>query len=270
VNAITTLDADAAPDASHKPEDGQPSPAPVDVPRGVEALLDTLYARYLGLETIFDLQVARTGAVELHHPEEVLFRSVHMSSELWLRLAGYELERAGALLDGDRTALAARLIRRAEASVRMVIEATGLLETMPAPEYHEFRTQLGEASGLQSPGYAYLRHTCRELSRKLDAAVGDDDALYDLYLHHRDDPRYDVCEALLDLDAGLDRFRARHLQIARRFLGETIAGTGGTTGIPYLRNNLGHQLFPRLWELRDRIARESGATAHGYGTPRDA
>jgi tryptophan 2,3-dioxygenase len=191
-----------------------------------------------------------------------------MSSELWLRLAGYELERVDALIEANRIALAARLVRRAETSVRMVTEATGLLETMPAPEYHEFRTALGDASGLQSPGYAYVRKTCRDLARRLDNLVGDDDALLDLYRNHRDDAPYDLCEALLDLDAGLDRFRTRHIQIARRFLGESIVGTGGTTGIEYLRGNLGHQLFPRLWELRDRIARESGALTLGYGTPR--
>jgi len=213
--------------------------------------------------------VARSGDAELHHPEEVLFRSVHMSSELWLRLAGYELERVLALLQTDSVVLAARLVRRAEQSVKLVIEATALLESMPAPDYHQFRIYFGEASGLQSPGYAYLRRTCRELGHKLDKLVGDDDALFDLYLHQRADPRYELCEALLDLDASLDRFRARHIQIARRFLGESISGTGGTAGIEYLRNNLGLQLFPRLWELRDRIARASGAVAAGYGTPKD-
>jgi tryptophan 2,3-dioxygenase len=249
-----------------------PQPAdriPTAIPRAVEALLETPYARYLELATLYDIQVAQHGDTPLHHAEEVVFRSVHMVSELWLRLAAYELERVGALLDGGRVALAARLVRRAETSVRMVTEASGLLETMPAAEYHEFRTQLGEASGLQSPGYAFVRRTCRELAPRLDMIVGDDDALFELYMRDRDDPRYDLCEALLDLDAGLDRFRTRHLQIARRFLGELTVGTGGTAGIDYLRGNLGHELFPRLWALRDRIARASGAVSAGYGTPRE-
>jgi tryptophan 2,3-dioxygenase len=98
--------------------------------------------------------------------------------------------------------------------------------------------------------------------------VGDDDALFVLYTSGRADLRYDLCEALLDLDATLDRFRTRHLQIAERFLGESTQGTGGQ-GVGYLRQNLGSRLFPRLWKLRERIASDSGAVSYGYGTPVD-
>jgi tryptophan 2,3-dioxygenase len=238
------------------------------VPRGVEALLDSPYARYLNLETVFDIQVANTPEAQLRHPEEVLFRSVHLSSELWLRLAGYELERACATMRAGQLSGATRLVRRAEQSVTLVTEASAVLEGMAAPDYHQFRVYFGEASGLQSPGYAYLRGVCRTVANALDVLVGDDDALFSLYTERRDDPLYDLCEALLDLDAGIDRFRARHLQIARRFLGELTVGTGGTAGIDYLRRNMGHELFPRLWAVRDRIARASGAVTSGYGTPR--
>jgi tryptophan 2,3-dioxygenase len=240
----------------------------VAVPRGVEALLDSPYARYLNLETLFDIQVAHTAGAQLRHPEEVLFRSVHLSSELWLRLAGYELERASAMMRTGQLAAATRLARRAEQSITMVTEASGVLEGMAAPDYHQFRVYFGEASGLQSPGYAYVRGVCRSVASALDAVVGDNDALFSLYTERRDDPLYDLCEALLDLDAGIDRFRARHLQIARRFLGELTVGTGGTAGIDYLRKNMGHELFPRLWAVRDQIARASGAVSAGYGTPR--
>jgi tryptophan 2,3-dioxygenase len=240
----------------------------VAVPRGVEALLDSPYARYLNLEIVFDIQVAETEGSQLRHPEEVLFRTVHVSSELWLRLAGYELDRAVAAMRAGQLMAATRLARRAEQSITMVIEATGLLEGMAAPDYHQFRIYFGEASGLQSPGYAYVRNVCRAVATAFDALVGDDDALFNLYTARRDDPLYDLSEALLDLDAGLDRFRARHLQIARRFLGELTVGTGGTAGIEYLRKNMGHELFPRLWAVRDQIARASGAVSSGYGTPR--
>ena len=97
--------------------DAQPvTLAPTGIPRAVQALLETPYARYLELATLYDVQVAEHGDTTLHHAEEVVFRSVHMVSELWLRLAAFELERVGALLDGGRVALAARLVRRAEAS----------------------------------------------------------------------------------------------------------------------------------------------------------
>lgn len=236
--------------------------------KGINELLDSPYARYLDLETLFEIQIADRGSLPLHHPEEVLFRSVHLSSELWLRLAGYELERTRAALDAGAILPAARLARRAGESVERVTENTGMLESMPAADYHAYRIHFGEASGLQSPGYAFVRRQCKDLAAALDQVVGDDDALYALYTGPRDDPRYDLCQALLDLDAALDRFRARHIQIARRFLGEMTAGTGGQ-GVDYLRRNLGQQVFPRLWDVGDRIARSAGAVSYGYGNTRD-
>lgn len=238
------------------------------LPRSIHALLDTPYARYLQLDELFDIQAAATEGHRLHHPEEVLFRSVHMSSELWLRLASYELERARDALAASHVTHATRLIERAVMSVDRVVEATGMLETMPAADYHVFRVHFGEASGLQSPGYAYLRREARELAAALDALVADDDELLALYTTGRGDPRYDLCEALLDLDATLDRFRQLHVQIARRFLGEATGGTGGTQGVAYLRGNVGHQLVPRLWAVRERLANEAGSTPYGYGNPR--
>lgn len=237
------------------------------LPKGIRSLLDTPYAQYLGLETIFDLQVSEGVPAQLNHSEEVIFRTVHMSSELWLRLAGFEIERTRAAIEAGQIVAANRLALRARMSVDRVIEATAMLQMMPAAAYHEFRTELGNASGLQSPGYAYLRRECKGLSNAFDAAVGDDDALFALYMTGRDDPRYDFAEALLDLDATLDRFRALHLQIAERFLGGNTQGTGGSEGVPYLKRNIGHKLFPRLWDLRERIATASGAASYGYGTP---
>lgn len=244
-------------------------PQPVEqLPKSIRGLLDTPYALYLNLDDVFDIQVAGTPDAVLHHPEEVLFRSVHLSSELWLRQAGYEIERVRDALAMDLMVHAIRLITRARMSVERVMEGTRMLETMPAADYHQFRVHFGGASGLQSPGYAYVRRECRSLSSMLDGIVGDDDALFALYATAagRMQPEYDLCEALVDLDATLDRFRSMHLQIAERFLGETTQGTGGQ-GVGYLRQNLGHRLFPRLWALRERLASESGAVSYGYGTP---
>ena len=65
-----------------------------ELPGGIQTLLDARYARTLGLSTVFALQVARIGDGTEHNPEEIVFRSVHTICELWLRLAGFELERA--------------------------------------------------------------------------------------------------------------------------------------------------------------------------------
>ncbi len=241
------------------------TPDSLEIPRAARALLEAPYAQYLDVATLFDVQVAaRQG---LRQPEELLFRTIHLVSELWLRLAGAEIERALEELGEDRIVRAVRLIRRADEAVQRVTEASRMFQAMPAAEYHQFRTSLGSASGLQSPGYAYVRLVSSQLAEALNSLIGDDDRLFHVYMEEIDTPLYTFCEALLDLDVSLDRFRASHVQIAQRFLGDSTEGTGGQ-GVAYLRNHIGQQHFPRLWALRTRLAEASGAVSYGYGGAR--
>jgi tryptophan 2,3-dioxygenase len=170
-------------------------------------------------------------------------------------------------VDDGALGRAVRLIRRADESVQRVTDATRMFQSMPAAEYHRFRTALGSASGLQSPGYAYVRLVGNTLAKTLYALIDNDDELFQIYMEEIDSPRYAFCEALLDLDVSLDRFRASHVHIAQRFLGDSTEGTGGQ-GVAFLRNHLGQQHFPRLWALRARLADASGAVSYGYGGAR--
>lgn len=242
---------------------------PPAIPRAAKALLDAPYAQYLDVATLFEIQGREPQSGTLRQPEELLFRTIHLSSELWLRLAGAELERAMDEVDNGNLARATRLVRRAEDAVQRVIDATSMFESMPAAEYHQFRVALGSASGLQSPGYAYIRLVCNRMAKTLDQLAADDDELFRIYQEEIDTPRYAFCEALLDLDAALDRFRSSHIHIAQRFLGDMTEGTGGQ-GVAFLRNHLGQQHFPRLWQLRGRLADASGAVSYGYGGPQSA
>ncbi|HLT20197.1 MAG TPA: tryptophan 2,3-dioxygenase family protein [Thermomicrobiales bacterium] len=237
---------------------------PPAIPRAARALLDAPYAQYLDVATLFEIQSREPESGKLRQPEELLFRTVHLSSELWLRLAGAELERAMEEAGSGNLTRAVRLVRRADEAVQRVIDATRMFEAMPAAEYHQFRVTLGNASGLQSPGYAYVRLVCNRLAESLGRLVGDEDELFRIYQQEIDTPRYAFCEALLDLDATLDRFRSSHVHIAQRFLGDMTEGTGGQ-GVAYLRNHIGQQHFSQLWALRGRLADATGAVSYGYG-----
>jgi tryptophan 2,3-dioxygenase len=237
---------------------------PPSIARGAKGLLDSPYAVYLNVATLYDIQGADKRAGELRHPEELLFRTVHQACELWLRLAGFEIEGADADVGAGELLRAVRRIDRACGCFNQVTEATKMLQSMPTEQYHRFRTSLGDASGIQSPGYAYVKQAANRLASALDTAVGDDDALFRLYTEQVDTPLYAVCEAMLDLDVSVDRFRSTHVHIAQRFLGEDTKGTAGQ-GIGYLRGVVGHQFFSRLWTLRGRIADAAGATVYGYG-----
>ena len=63
---------------------------------------------------------------------------------------------------------------------------------------------------------------------------------------------FDVAEALLDHDEMLGRWRWRHIQMVERQLGSK-SGTGGSTGVSYLRTTVDAKLFPELWALRSRL-----------------
>jgi tryptophan 2,3-dioxygenase len=62
----------------------------------------------------------------------------------------------------------------------------------------------------------------------------------------------EVCEALVDIDEGLQEWRYRHVKMVERIIGRKT-GTGGSAGSEYLRSTLFRPAFPDLWEIRSRL-----------------
>jgi len=72
-----------------------------------------------------------------------------------------------------------------------------------------------------------------------------------------DDPRawwdaYDMCEKLLDVEEGFQLWRFRHLKTVERIIGHK-SGTGGSSGVPFLKKALEHTFFPELIDVRTAI-----------------
>jgi tryptophan 2,3-dioxygenase len=61
-----------------------------------------------------------------------------------------------------------------------------------------------------------------------------------------------VAERLVDLDEGVQEWRYRHVKMVERTIG-TKRGTGGSSGVEYLRGTLFRPAFPDLWEIRSRL-----------------
>ena len=61
-----------------------------------------------------------------------------------------------------------------------------------------------------------------------------------------------VAERLVDLDEGFQEWRYRHVKMVERTIG-TKRGTGGSSGVEYLRGTLFQPVFPDLWEIRGRL-----------------
>jgi tryptophan 2,3-dioxygenase len=62
----------------------------------------------------------------------------------------------------------------------------------------------------------------------------------------------EVCEALVDIDEGVQEWRYRHVKMVERIIGAKT-GTGGSAGSSYLRSTLFRPAFPDLWEVRSRL-----------------
>ena len=56
-------------------------------------------------------------------------------------------------------------------------------------------------------------------------------------------------ELMVDFDEGLQEFRYRHVKIAERTIGSQ-AGTGGSSGVEYLKTSLFQPIFHDLWAVR--------------------
>ena len=73
-------------------------------------------------------------------------------------------------------------------------------------------------------------------------------ALHAVYLDESQ-PAAEVCEALIDIDEGIQEWRYRHVKMVERTIGVQV-GTGGSAGADYLRSTLFRPAFPELWQIR--------------------
>ena len=63
---------------------------------------------------------------------------------------------------------------------------------------------------------------------------------------------YETCEELVDIEDAFQQWRFRHLQVVQRTIGHKV-GTGGSSGVDFLRRALDLTFFPELYEVRTRI-----------------
>ena len=63
---------------------------------------------------------------------------------------------------------------------------------------------------------------------------------------------YETCEELVDIEDLFQQWRFRHLQVVSRTIGHK-SGTGGSSGVDFLRRALDLTFFPELYEVRVRV-----------------
>ncbi len=209
------------------------------------------YERYLRTDELLALQKAPE---ELLHKDETTFIVVHQASELLMKGAAFELERALAYIEQGDFFNSTRLIRRANQMVEQPITLLHVLETITPYDYHLIRAGLGHGSGLDSPGFLSLLHIGPRLGQafndqvKIAGLVVDD-----IYRRHEEFfGLHDVAERLLDFDERMQLFRFHHLKLAERIIGGHVVGTMGTP-VEVLQQRMEHWLYKDLWDIRNRI-----------------
>ena len=75
-------------------------------------------------------------------------------------------------------------------------------------------------------------------------------AIYEDTRSHWD--AYDMCEKLVDLETNFQLWRFRHLKTVERIIGFK-RGTGGSSGVKFLRQAIDIRLFPELIDVRTEI-----------------
>jgi tryptophan 2,3-dioxygenase len=206
------------------------------------------YERYLRTDELLALQKTPE---EWAHRDELLFQTVHQSSELWLKLASNEMEEAARLLGEGQLWSAVRLIRRAVMCIGYVTTTLEMLEQMSPWEYQEIRVVLGHGSGFDSPGFRAVAAATRRAGAAFTKLVRDSGLeLVELYQRGREfEDLYQLAELLTDWDERIWVWRFRHYAVVARSLGEDTSGTQGTP-VAVLGKLIAQRQLPELWKAR--------------------
>jgi len=116
------------------------------------------------------------------------------------------------------------------------------------PAYDEFLRYLGRH------GYA-IPAEC--LERDWSQPHIRNPKLVPVFKHIYDQPEtqwdaYEMCEKLVDVEENFHLWRFRHLKTVERIIGYK-KGTGGSSGVGYLKHALDLTLFPELFDVRTEI-----------------
>ena len=209
------------------------------------------YERYLRTDALLALQKAPKEQV---HRDELLFQTVHQSSELWLKLASTEVETAAEHLRAKEIAPALRLLRRASLCMQFITAQLDMLEQMSPWEYQTIRKVLGHGSGFDSPGFRAVRRVSPGLGEAFHVLRREAGlSILDLYMRGREfEDLYQLAEALTEWDERVTVWRFRHYKVVARIIGDEVVGTQGTP-VELLGGLIGKKLYPELWRARNEL-----------------
>jgi tryptophan 2,3-dioxygenase len=209
------------------------------------------YERYLRTDELLALQKSPD---EWAHRDELLFQTVHQSSELWLKLATTEAAEATNLIEAGDLGGAIRLLRRGADCLKIVTGALDMLEHLSPWEYQEVRKVLGHGSGFDSPGFRAVAKVTPPLGEAFHAVREQAGlTLVEVFTQGRQhEELYQLAEQLIEWDERVVVWRVRHFVVVERIIGGSVIGTQGTP-VEVLGKLIHKRFFPELWEVRNEL-----------------
>jgi tryptophan 2,3-dioxygenase len=260
---------------------------------------DMSYGDYLSLEQVLSAQ----NPLSTEH-DEMLFITIHQTSELWLKLAGHELNEAVNNIRDADFGHAFKVISRVKQIFNQLTQSWNILSTLTPVDYLKFRDALGHSSGFQSYGYRKLEfllgnknaslvdvHKATPIIHQELSDILSKPSLYDevikvlankrlaideqalnrdfsqpyvkndsvlnawLEVYRNADEHfelYELAEKLIDIEDAFQQWRFKHMYTVQRIIGNKM-GTGGSSGVSFLKKALDISFFPELFELRTHL-----------------
>ncbi|WP_156727763.1 tryptophan 2,3-dioxygenase family protein [Streptomyces apocyni] len=232
------------------------------------------YSDFLRLRELLGLQDDIGG-----EPDALFFVAIHQSYEIWFKVIVQALESTRDALAADDADSAAYWLRRVGAAEDVLLAQLPALETLSPARFKRVRDGLGSSSGLESvqfreieflsglkdPSYLEnIRFDPRDrerLRRRLDEPSlrdafndfcerrGTTDLVATTSDESTDPVVLRLIDQLLDHDSRFARWRSAHAVVVERIIGRKH-GTGGSSGVDYLRGTTEKRFFPELWEIR--------------------
>ena len=236
------------------------------------------YPTYLKLHELLSLQCPLSSP---EHPDELLFITVHQSSELWFKLILHELNKLCDCITGGRVLEAVESVGRVNGLMRIVTAQLHALDTLSPQGFSQFRHNLGSStggqsaqfraielvSGLREPRYLQYLRSKAPLDPIVEEALAQP-ALPEMFTallasrgvtapeiytqENQRDLRL-LAEGLLTYEQEFSMWRFLHVEVIERVIGPSTAGTGGSLGAKALRDTLGNRFFPELWAVRSKF-----------------
>ncbi len=257
---------------------------------------DLTYNAYLKVPELLALQHPLSKP---QHHDEMLFIVIHQTYELWFKLMLHELESVQDLLERDDVFTAHHLLKRVNAIWHVLVPQIHILETMAPEDFLKFRDHLNPASGFQSLQYRELeffvgarderffrffqhrpemlaqlqkrmqqkslwtsyedmmrRRFKTDLKESLKAMVAQREQHFPVYL---------LTDAMVEFDQQIGLWREHHVRVVERIIGHKM-GTGGSSGVDYLKTTTAKKCFQPLWDFRTDLNVATDAQSKGNTT----